>query len=69
MATATQKLSAKEIAKELETTPRKVRKFLRAQENGVGRGNRYAVTAGQVKKMRKSFDAWAAEVDADAHEG
>lgn len=61
MANAT--LSAKEIAAELSTTPRKVRKFLRSQDSGVGRGNRYSVTSAQVKKMKKAFDAWVVAED------
>lgn len=51
-----------EIAAEFATTPRTLRKFLRADDRGVGKGSRYALPANarDMKAMRKRFDAWAA---------
>lgn len=67
------------LAATLETTPRELRKFLRSQAHGVGKGSRYSfdLNARSTAAMRKEFDAWRAaraekiiadapEVDADA---
>lgn len=68
------------LAASLETTPRELRKFLRSQDRGVGKGSRYSLdlNAKGVATMRKEFAAWsearaakviddpAPEVDADA---
>ena len=67
------------LAASLETTPRELRKFLRSQGSGVGKGSRYSLdlNARSTATMRKEFDAWRAaraekiiadapEVDADA---
>lgn len=62
-----ERLSAKEVAAEWDTTPRTVRKFFREMIDAVGRGNRYALTPGEVKKLAAKFDKWvAAQVPADA---
>ena len=67
------------LAATLETTPRELRKFLRSQAMGVGKGSRYSLdlNARSVATMRKEFAAWSAaraakiiddpapEVDAD----
>ena len=56
-------LSAKEVAAQLETDARTLRKFLRSDQSPiapVGKGNRYQITAAEAKKMRKAFDAWHA---------
>lgn len=48
------------IAAALDTTPRELRKFLRSQSMGVGKGSRYALpnTKASLAKMRKDFDTW-----------
>lgn len=50
------------LAATLDTTPRELRKFLRSQDRGVGKGSRYALdlNAKGVATMRKDFDAWRA---------
>lgn len=59
----TKTLTPKELAQELNSDPRTVRKFLRAQarENGTetpGKGSRWAIEARTVRSLRKSFNAW-----------
>lgn len=59
---APQKLSAKEAAIQLGTTPRTLRKFLRSKQSPidpVGQGNRYEFDTSDLKKMKKSFVAWS----------
>lgn len=58
-------LTPKELAVELNSDPRTVRKFLRAEakENGTetpGKGSRWSIEARQVRSLRKRFDAWVA---------
>lgn len=65
MATA-KTLTPKEVASEWSTSPKRLRKFLRAnaKENGTetpGKGGRWAIPAGQMKSLRKKFDVWTAE--------
>lgn len=50
------------LAASLETTPRELRKFLRSQAMGVGKGSRYAldINSRGVATMRKEFAAWSA---------
>jgi hypothetical protein len=62
----TKTLTPKEVAAEFGTSPKRLRKFLRAEarENETetpGKGGRWAIPAGTVKSMRKRFDSWAAE--------
>lgn len=64
------------LAATLETTPRELRKFLRSQDKGVGKGSRYALdlNARGVAAMRKDFNAWvearaAKVIDDPAPEG
>jgi hypothetical protein len=49
-----------EIATALDTTPRTLRKFMRKQGAGVGKGARYALPSGKrdIAALRKQFDAW-----------
>lgn len=60
------------LAATLDTTPRELRKFLRSQDRGVGKGSRYSLdlNARSIATMRKEFDAWqaarAAKIIADA---
>src|SRR5580765_2316875 len=52
-------LSAKEAARELGTDPRTFRKFMRSilpKEEQPGQGNRYAIEARKLPKLRKQFD-------------
>lgn len=55
-------LTTAQIATEFDTTPRTLRKFLRASDMGVGKGSRYALpgTKRDLAAMRKRFDAWIA---------
>lgn len=62
-------LTAKELAQELNTDPRTVRKFLRHRtkaaggvigEDTPGKGGRYGIEKRQVKTLRKEFTAWVA---------
>jgi hypothetical protein len=50
------------LAASLETTPRELRKFLRAEGAGVGKGSRYSLDLNkrEVDQLRKGYDAWAA---------
>lgn len=50
------------LAATLDTTPRTLRKFLRSQSQGVGKGARYSLdlNARSIAAMRKEFDAWQA---------
>lgn len=74
MATA-QQLSAKEVALELKTDARTLRKFLREitpKDEQPGQGGRWTFTKGDVKKLSKQFTTWAekgAKAKAEAVEG
>ncbi len=52
------KLSTREIAEKLGTTPRMLRRFLRSERKGVGTGSRYEFTTAQVASLKKQFAAW-----------
>lgn len=59
-------LTPKELAVKLQSDPRTVRKFLRAEAkaNGTetpGKGSRWAIEAKQVRSLAKKFAAWVAE--------
>lgn len=60
---ATKKLvSTTELAEELETDPRTLRRFLRSEASPVetvGKGHRYVLDTPTVRLIRKSFTAWA----------
>jgi predicted transcriptional regulator len=58
-------MTTAQLATELDTTPRTVRKFLRSQGQGVGKGSRYALPSNkrEVAKMRRAFEAWSAPED------
>lgn len=55
-------LTPKEIALELGTSGKTLRKFLRQDEKlgslAPGKGGRWAIPATSVKSMQKRFDAW-----------
>lgn len=48
------------LAQELDTTPRTLRKFLRSEGMGVGKGSRYALPTSkrEVQALAKKFNAW-----------
>lgn len=52
-------LSAKEVAQELGTDARTVRKFLRKQYGNVGQGNRWGIERKEVAGLKKAFKEWA----------
>lgn len=58
MTETAEKLSTREAADELGTTPRELRKFLRSANMGVGQGKRYELTVKSVPSLKKKFDAW-----------
>jgi len=72
---AAQQLSAKEVALELKTDARTLRKFLREitpKDDQPGQGGRWSFTKGDVKKLTKQFETWAekgAKAKAEAVEG
>lgn len=70
-------MTPKEIAQELDTDPRTVRKFLRsdAKERGIetpGKGSRWAIEKRELRSMRTRFNKWVAArtpSEEDAAEG
>lgn len=50
-----------ELAADFDTTPRTLRKFLRADGAGVGKGARYSLPTAkrEVNAMKKRFTAWS----------
>lgn len=66
-------LTTAEVAEALETTPRELRKFLRSEGAGVGKGTRYALpgTKREINALAKKFAKWdearnaAKEVEGD----
>lgn len=55
-------LSAKQVAKELDTNPRTLRKFLREhleKEYLPGQGGRYVFFRKDLPKLKKAFKAWS----------
>lgn len=59
-------MSTKDVAAELDTTPRTLRKFLRKCGLGVGQGSRYAFDAESLEGLRTRYAEWlAAKVKAD----
>ena len=56
-------LTPKELAVELGTDARTVRKFLRSSDGldaKVGKGQRWAIEARQVRSLRSRFEKWNA---------
>ncbi len=54
-------LSTKELADELGTDPKTLRKFLRTEESGVnpvGQGRRYAIEKRQLRSIQKRYAQW-----------
>ncbi|KUH66405.1 hypothetical protein AU184_01080 [Mycolicibacterium novocastrense] len=57
-------LTTKAVAEKLGTDPKTLRVFLRATEQGVGPGSRYAFTAKDVAPLKAKFTKWAADREA-----
>lgn len=60
-------MTSAELATELETTPRTLRKFLRSvtpKENQPGKGSRWSIEKRDLRKLRKQFSDWKAAQDA-----
>src|SRR5689334_16710886 len=55
-----------DLAADFNTTPRTLRKFLRAEDMGVGKGSRYALptTKREVNSLKKRFTAWQESLEA-----
>lgn len=50
-----------ELAIELNTTPRNLRKFLRSEESGiasVGKGSRYSIEKRNIRSLKTRFEKW-----------
>ena len=54
-------ITTTELAATLDTTPRTLRKFLRSEGKGVGKGSRYALPSSkrEVAALSKRFAAWS----------
>lgn len=58
---AAKMLTSTEVAAELGTNAKHLRKFLRSDNSGiepVGQGNRYEIPAGKVRQLAKAYAAW-----------
>lgn len=55
-------MNTTELAAAIETTPRTLRKFLRSEGAGVGKGSRYALPSSkrEVASLAKRFAEWDA---------
>lgn len=56
-------ITTTELATELDTTPRTIRKFLRSPESGiasVGKGARYSIERRDIRALRSRFAKWDA---------
>jgi hypothetical protein len=54
-------ITVNDLATELESTPREVRKFLRSPESGiepVGKGSRYAIEKREVRALKSRYAKW-----------
>lgn len=57
-------ITVRELSEELDTTPRVARKFLRAvtdKDEQPGKGGRWEIQRGQLRSLRKKFDAFQKE--------
>lgn len=62
-------LTTAQVADELDTTPRTLRKFLRSRGSGVdpvGQGKRYAITAESLPTLAAKFETWEVKANARA---
>lgn len=67
-------MTTTEIAAEFETTPRTLRKFLRADAKSKGaptpgKGSRYSIEKRELRSLRKRFNDWHAALEAKRAEG
>lgn len=53
-------LTPKEFAQKVDSDPRTVRKFLRSEIGTVGKGQRWAIEAKQVRSLTSKFSKWDA---------
>lgn len=54
-------LNTRELADQLDTDPKTLRRFFRSPESPVdrvGQGNRYIIERRQLAKLRREFTAW-----------
>lgn len=54
-------LTTKDLADQLDTDPKTLRKFLRSQSSPVepvGQGNRYMIDGRTARSLRKAFKVW-----------
>lgn len=54
-------ITTTELATRLETDPKTLRRFFRSGDSPVkpvGQGNRYSITLGDVRRIKKAFDNW-----------
>jgi predicted transcriptional regulator len=63
-------LTTTEIAAELDTTPRTLRKFLRADAKATGattpgKGSRYSIEKKEMRSLRSKFAKWTAAQESD----
>jgi CO/xanthine dehydrogenase Mo-binding subunit len=60
-------ITTAELATELDTDPRTLRKFLRSEGSGVGKGSRYALpgTKREINALAKKFAKWDEARNAD----
>lgn len=64
-------ITTAELAAEIGTTPREVRKFLRSDESPiepVGKGSRYSIEKRQVAQLRKKYAKWDEARKADSED-
>lgn len=60
-------MTTTELAAELDTTPRTLRKFLRSDASGiegVGKGSRYSIEKKSLRGLTKRFNDWQAANEA-----
>ena len=60
-------LTASELATELETTPREIRKFLRSvtpKDDQPGKGSRWNIEGKQLRTLRSQHAKWVAAQEA-----
>ena len=60
-------MTTAEVALDLDTTPRTLRKFLRSSASpidSVGKGSRYSIEKKQIRSLRSRFAKWELELAA-----
>lgn len=69
---AAQTFSAKEVAAELDTDPRTLRKFLREvipADEHPGQGGRWVLGKADVNKLKKQFAGWGSKPKSEESDG